>query len=51
MEIRSLEVDFDKGTLRINGEELKESPVIVVLPGPEDGFPYRKLFNSKILYF
>nr|WP_296464287.1 hypothetical protein [uncultured Acetatifactor sp.] len=48
MEIRSLEVDFDKGTLRINGEELKESPVIVVLPGPEDGFPYRKLFNPEL---
>ena len=47
-EIRSLEVNFDRGTLRINRKELKEQPVIVALPGPEDGFPYRKLFNPEL---
>lgn len=48
MKIRNLEVDFDRGILRINGKELKESPIIVTLPGPEDSFPYRKLFNPEL---
>lgn len=49
IEIKKLEVDFDKGILRVNGKELKESPVIVTLPGPEECFPYRKLFNSELM--
>lgn len=48
MEIRSLEVDFDKGILRINGNDFKEFPIIVTLPGPEERFPYQKLFNSEL---
>lgn len=47
-EIRSLEVDFDKGILKINGKEFAESPIIVTLPGPEDRFPYQKLFNPEL---
>lgn len=46
--IRNLEVDFNKGGLKINGKELKESPVIVTLPGPEERFPYQKLFNPEL---
>lgn len=49
MEIRNLEVDFDRGILRINGKEIKESPIIVTLPGPEDSFPYQKLFNPELV--
>ncbi len=45
IEIRRLEVDFDKGILKINGKELKEYPITVTLPGPEERFPYRRLFN------
>ena len=48
IEIRSLEVDFDKGTLKINGDDYKGAPVIVTLPGPEDRFPYQKLFNPEL---
>ena len=33
--IRSLEIDFDKEILKINGQEVKERIVIVSLPGPE----------------
>lgn len=47
MEIRSLEIDFDRDILKINGEQIKEAPVIVSLPGPE-GFKYHKLFNSEL---
>lgn len=48
MEIRKLEIDFDSDVLKINGQEIKEIPVIVTLPGPENDFPFRKLFNAKI---
>lgn len=43
-EIRSFEVDIDKGILKINGEQVEE-PVIVTLPGPE-GWPLQRLFAS-----
>ncbi len=46
-EIRSLEIDFDRDLLKINGKEIKEIPVLVTLPGPEKGYPYRMLFNSE----
>ena len=42
--IRSLELDFDKEILKINGQEVKERIVIVSLPGPE-GYKYKKAFN------
>ena len=42
-EIRSLEIDFDRDVLMINGKDVTDKPVIVTLPGPEDSFPYRKL--------
>ncbi|MBS5515498.1 MAG: hypothetical protein ACLRV6_07115 [Roseburia intestinalis] len=42
--IRSLEIDFDKEILKINGQEVKERIVIVSLPGPE-GYKYKKAFN------
>ncbi|MBO5199553.1 MAG: hypothetical protein J6B85_13735 [Lachnospiraceae bacterium] len=37
MEIRKLEVDYDKQVLKINGQEFAEAPVIVTLPGPDGG--------------
>lgn len=48
MEIKKLEIDFDSDVLKINGREIKEIPVIVTLPGPENDFPFRKLFNCKM---
>ena len=41
-EIRSLEVDIDKGILKINGQDA-DTPTIVTLPGPE-GWPLQRLF-------
>lgn len=40
MEIRSLEVDIDKGILKINGQDV-DTPTIVTLPGPE-GWPLQR---------
>lgn len=48
MEIRSLEIDFDREILRINGKEVKGYPVIVILPGSEESFPYGKVFNNEL---
>lgn len=45
MEIRSLEVDIDKGNLKINGENVEE-PMMVTLPGP-CGWPLKRLFNPE----
>lgn len=41
--IRSLEVDFDRGVLRVNGKEVTEQ-TLVYLPGP-DGWELSRLFN------
>lgn len=46
MEVRKLEIDFNKGLMKINGKDYTEIPVIVTLPGP-DGWPLRKLFNAE----
>lgn len=35
MEIRSLEIDFDAGILKINGEKFTEKPIMVLFPGPD----------------
>lgn len=43
-EIRSFEVDIDKGILKINGQDV-DTPTIVTLPGPE-GWPLQRLFAS-----
>lgn len=48
MEIRSLEIDFDKKLLKINGKSIKDIPVMVTLPGPESRFPYRQLINCEL---
>lgn len=45
MEIRSLEVDIDRGILKINGKEV-EDPTIVTLPGP-DGWLLSRAFNTE----
>lgn len=42
-EIRSLDVDFDKGVLKINGVDVKEQ-VRVYLPSTE-GWELSRLFN------
>lgn len=41
--IRSLEADFDRGVLKINGKEVTE-PTLVYVPGP-DGWELSRLFN------
>lgn len=46
MEIRKLEVDYDKQVLKINGQGFAEAPVIVTLPGP-DGWPMEMLINPE----
>lgn len=48
MNIRTLEIDFDKGILKCNGKSYTERPVIVTLPGPDDNFKYSKLFNENL---
>lgn len=47
MEIRKLEIDFDRDILKINGEPVTGKPVKVNLPGPF-GWPFRKLFNAEL---
>lgn len=46
MEIRQLEVDFDKHVLRINGKDFVEIPIVVTLPGP-DNWQRSVLFNKE----
>lgn len=41
--IRSLEVDFDRGVLKINGDDVTEQ-TLVYLPGP-NGWELSRLFN------
>ena len=43
--IRTLVIDIDKGILKVNGQNVKET-VIVTLPGP-DGWPLQRMFNPK----
>lgn len=38
LNIRTLEIDFDKGILKCNEKSYTERPVIVTLPGPDDNF-------------
>jgi hypothetical protein len=46
VEIQSLEIDFEKDILKINGVKVK-TPTVVELPG-EGGWNSAKLFNSEI---
>lgn len=46
MEIRQLEIDFDKRILKINGKAFLEKPIVVTLPGPE-GWPLAMLVNAE----
>lgn len=48
MEIRSIEIDFDRNILKINGEAVTDKPIVVNLPGPE-GWPLGKLFNAHLV--
>lgn len=45
MEIKTLEIDFEKESLKINGLDFTKNPVIVTLLGT-DGWPLQKLFNK-----
>lgn len=47
MEIQSLEIDLEAGTLKINGQDFKSKPVVVTLPG-SDGWPLARLFNTEL---
>lgn len=44
MEIRKLEIDFNKGILKINGKDYTDRKAVVSLPG-EGGWPLEILFN------
>lgn len=44
--IRSIEIDFDRNILKINGQEVKDETILVTLPGA-GGYKYKKLFNMK----
>ena len=44
MEIRTLEIDFDRSVLKINGKDYTDRKVGVSLPG-EGGWPLELLFN------
>ena len=44
VEIRKLEIDFNKGILKINGKDYTDRKVVVSLPG-EGGWPLAILFN------
>ena len=46
MEIKKLEIDIEAGTLKINGKDYKEKPIVVTLPGSEN-WPLARLFNSE----
>lgn len=47
IEIRKLEIDFDREILKINGNDVKDKPVIVALPS-DDGWSIRKVFNHTL---
>lgn len=47
IEIKKLEIDYDTGILKINGEEFKNKPIVVTLPGSE-GWPLARLFNAEL---
>lgn len=44
VEIRKLEIDFNKGILKINGKDYTDRKVVVSLPG-EDGWPLAILYQ------
>ena len=46
-EINSMEINFEKEVLKINGEEIKNKAIVVGLPGP-DGWEKRKVFNPEL---
>lgn len=46
-ELKSLEIDFEKGILKVNGVQVADRPVIVTLPGT-DGWKRRKIFNKEL---
>ena len=45
MEIRQLEIDFDKRILKINGKDFSEKAIVVNLPGA-DGWTLSMLLNT-----
>lgn len=47
MEVKTLEIDFTKDILKVNGVNIVDRPVIVTLPGI-DGWKKRKLFNAEL---
>lgn len=47
MEIRTLEINFDRNVLKINGNLISDKAIIVTLPGPE-GWKLSKLFNPEL---
>ena len=47
VEIRTIKIDFEESVLEINGKQIVDRPVSVILPGP-DGWPLIKLFNAHL---
>lgn len=46
--MKSIEIDFKRNILKIDGEAMTEKPIIVTLPGEED-WSVQKLFNSHLV--
>lgn len=47
MEVKTLEINFERDILKVNGLNIVDRPVIVTLPGV-DGWKKRKLFNAEL---
>ena len=48
MKVDAIEIDLQNNVLKIDGKPVENVPVIVTLPGKEEKFPYRKLFNKHL---
>lgn len=46
-EVKTLEIDFARDILKVNGANITNRPVIVTLPGV-DGWKKRKMFNAEL---
>lgn len=45
--MKSIEIDFERSILKIDGKEITKKSIIVTLPG-EGGWPVQKLFNPHL---
>ncbi len=40
MKMNAIEIDLQNNVLKIDGETVKNIPIIITLPGKEEKFPY-----------